>query len=82
MTDNFPFVGLIFDLFFHDSDFGGELGEELAGYSIAVVGTVKGENADVAGVWGGDVADCYQGWTAASGEEAVRVICWAGMAME
>ena len=59
MTDHFPFGCLIFDLFFHGSDFGGELGEELAGYGIAVVGTVEGEDADVAGVWGGDVADCY-----------------------
>ena len=59
MTDYFSFSGFIFDLFFYGSDFGGELGEELAGYGIAIVGAVEGENADVAGVRGGDVADCY-----------------------
>ena len=59
MTDHFSFGSFIFDLFFHGKDFGGELGEELAGYGIAIVGAVEGENADVAGVRGGDVADCY-----------------------
>ena len=59
MTNNFSFGRLIFDLFFHGSDFVGKLGEELAGYGIAVVGTVEGEDADVASVRGGDVADCY-----------------------
>ena len=59
MTDNFSFGRLIFDLFFHGSNFGRELGEELAGYGIAIVGTIQGEDADVAGVWRWDVADCY-----------------------
>ena len=59
MTDDFSFGRFIFNLFFYGSDFGGELGEELAGYGIAVVGTVEGEDADVAGVRGGDVADGY-----------------------
>ena len=59
MTNNFSFGRLILDLFFHGSDFGRELGEELAGYGIAIVGTIEGEDADVAGVRGGDVADCY-----------------------
>ena len=59
MTDDFSFGRFIFNLVFYGSDFGRELGEELAGYGIAVVGTVEGEDADVAGVRGGDVADCY-----------------------
>ena len=59
MTNNFSFGRLIFYLVFHGSDFGGEFGEELAGYGIAIVGTIEGEDADVAGVWRGDVADCY-----------------------
>ena len=59
MTDDFSFGRFIFDLVFHGGDFGREFGEELAGYGIAVVGTVEGEDADVAGVRGGDVADAY-----------------------
>lgn len=59
MTNHFPFGRLIFDLFFHGSDFGGEFGEELAGYGIAIAGTIEREDADVAGVRCGDVADCY-----------------------
>ena len=59
MTNNFSFGRLILYLFFHGSNFGRELGEELAGYGIAIVGTIEGEDADVAGVRGGDVADCY-----------------------
>ena len=59
MTNHFSFGRLIFDLFFYCSDFGRELREKLAGYCIAIVGTLKGEDADVAGVRGGDVADCY-----------------------
>ena len=59
MTNNLAFGRFIFDLVFHGGDFGGELGEELARYGIAVVGTVEGEDADVADVRGGDVADGY-----------------------
>lgn len=59
MTDRFSLHRLIFDLFFNGIDFGREFGEELAGYGIAVVGAFEGEDADVAGVGGGDVADCY-----------------------
>ncbi len=59
MTNNFSSGRLIFDLFFHGGNFRRELGEELAGYGIAIVGTIEGEDADVAGVRGGDVADCY-----------------------
>ena len=59
MTNNFSFDRLILNLFFHGSDFRRELGEELAGYGIAIAGTIEGEDADVTGVRGGDVADCY-----------------------
>ena len=59
MTNHFSFGRFIFKFFFYGSDFGREFGEELTGYGIAVVGTVEGEDADVAGVRGGDVADGY-----------------------
>ena len=57
MTDYFSLCGLIFDLVSHGCDLGGEFQEELAGYGIAVAGGFEGEDADVAGVGGGDVAD-------------------------
>lgn len=57
MPDYFSFRRFIFDLGFHGCDFRGEFREELAGYGIAVVGGFEGEDADVAGVRGGDVAD-------------------------
>ena len=59
MPDYFSLCGFIFELGFHGCDFGREFGEELAGYGIAVVGRIEGEDPNVAGVGGGDVADCY-----------------------
>lgn len=58
---SFPALGFGFGFGLHGVDLGGEVGEELAGDGVAVVGAVEAEDADVAEVGGGDVVGFYEG---------------------
>ncbi len=51
-------------------DLGAEFGEQLARYRISRAGVVEAEDADVAEVGGGDVADGEEGGGASCGGEA------------